>query len=93
MLHDIHLHEIFEHAHLKFTVSGRSKQASKQASKHTYTHAQCSHASVGLELCMYVCMYVSLQNLLIRTIYHSDIYTCSVRHTAASRILHNVYAK
>ena len=53
MLHDINLREIFECAHLKFTVSGRSKQASKQASKQTNIHitharAQCSHASVGL---------------------------------------------
>ena len=47
-MHDIDLREIFECAHLKFTVSGRSKQASKQASKHTHTCAQCSHASVGL---------------------------------------------
>ena len=31
-------------AHLKFSVSGRSKQASID----THTHAQCSHASVGL---------------------------------------------
>ena len=36
MLHDIDFHEIFECAHLKCTVSGRSKQASKQASKQTY---------------------------------------------------------
>ena len=36
--------EIFECAHLKFTVSGRSKQTNK----HTHTSAQCSHASVGL---------------------------------------------
>ena len=34
--------EIFECAHLKLTVSGRSKQASK------HTLPQCSHASVGL---------------------------------------------
>ena len=34
--------EMFECAHLKFTVSGRSK------AKHTHTRAQCSHASVGL---------------------------------------------
>ena len=31
----IDLREIFECAHLKFTVSGRSKQASKQAYTHT----------------------------------------------------------
>ena len=31
-------------AHLKLSVSGRSKQASK----HTHTRAQCTHASVGL---------------------------------------------
>ena len=43
MLH-VNLREIFEYAHLKFTVSGRSKQASK----HTHARAQCSHASVGL---------------------------------------------
>ena len=43
-MHDIDLREIFECTHLKFTVSGRSKQASK----HTHTRAQCSHASVGL---------------------------------------------
>ena len=47
MLH-IDLHEIFEYAHLKFAVSGRSKQASKQASIDIHTRAQCSHASVGL---------------------------------------------
>ena len=43
---DIQFHhrEIFEFAHLKFTVSGRSKQTSID----THTHAQCSHASVGL---------------------------------------------
>ena len=40
VLHDINLREIFEYAHLKFTVSGRCK--------HTHTRAQCSHASVGL---------------------------------------------
>ena len=40
----IDLHEIFECAHLKFTVSGQSKQAHK----HTHTRAQCCHASVGL---------------------------------------------
>ena len=39
--------EIFEHAHLKFTVYGR-KQASKQANKHTHARAQCSHTNVGL---------------------------------------------
>ena len=44
MLYDIDHREIFECAHLKFTVSGRSKQASK----HTHARAQCSHASVGL---------------------------------------------
>ena len=48
MLHDIDLREIFEYAHLKFTVSGRSMAKAKQASKHTHTRAQCSHASVGL---------------------------------------------
>ena len=37
---NVDLREIFEYAHLKFTVSGRSK--------HTHTRAQCSHASVGL---------------------------------------------
>ena len=42
MLHDIDLHKIFEYAHLKFTVGGRSKQAN------IHTRAQCSHASVGL---------------------------------------------
>ena len=41
MLHNIGPRE---YAHLKFTVSGRSKQANK----HTHTRAQCSHASVGL---------------------------------------------
>ena len=41
---DIDLRELFECTHSKFTVSGRSKQASK----HRYTHVQCSHASVGL---------------------------------------------
>ena len=35
----VELREIFECAHLKFMVSGRSKQASKQASKDTHTHA------------------------------------------------------
>ena len=44
MTDDIGLREIFEHAHLKFTVSGLSKQASK----HTHACAQWSHASVGL---------------------------------------------
>ena len=39
MLH-VELHEIFECAHLKFMVSGRSKQVSKQASKHRYTHVR-----------------------------------------------------
>ena len=39
-----HHREIFEWAHLKFTVSGRSKQTSTD----THTRAQCSHASVGL---------------------------------------------
>ena len=34
----------FKHGHLKFLVSGRSKQASK----HTHAYAQWSHASVGL---------------------------------------------
>ena len=43
MLHDID-REIFENTHLKFTVSGQSKQASID----THMHAQCSHASVGL---------------------------------------------
>ena len=33
-LHNIDLREIFEYVHLKFMVSGRSKQASKQP----YTH-------------------------------------------------------
>ena len=41
MVH-VNLREIFECAHLKFTVSGQSKQAS------IHTRAQCSHASVGL---------------------------------------------
>ena len=41
MLH-IDLREIFEYAHLKFTVSGRSKQASKQASIDTHTCAMQS---------------------------------------------------
>ena len=36
--------EIFEHAHLKLTVSGQSKQTSID----THTLPQCSHASVGL---------------------------------------------
>ena len=45
MLHNIiNLREIFECAHLKFTVSGWSKQASID----THTCAQCSDASVGL---------------------------------------------
>ena len=35
MLHDINLCGIFECAHLKFTVSGRSKQASKHSQIHT----------------------------------------------------------
>ena len=48
MLHDVDHREIFECAHLKFMVSGRSKQASKQASIDTHMRAQCSHASVGL---------------------------------------------
>ena len=39
-----HHREIFKYAHLKFTVSGRSKPTNK----HTHTCAQCSHASVGL---------------------------------------------
>ena len=40
--------EIFECAHLKFTVSGRYKQTNQQASIDTHTLPQCSHASVGL---------------------------------------------
>ena len=36
--------EIFECTHLKFTVSGQSKQTSID----THTRVQCSHASVGL---------------------------------------------
>ena len=36
--------EIFGCAHLNFTVSGRSKQASIDI----YTRVQCSHANVGL---------------------------------------------
>ena len=36
MLHNINLREIFECTHLKFTVSGRSKQASNQANIHTH---------------------------------------------------------
>ena len=43
-MHNIDLHEIFECAHLNFTISGRSKDSSK----HTHAHVQCSHASVGL---------------------------------------------
>ena len=43
MVH-VDLREIFECAHLKFTVSGRAKQASID----THTRAQCSHASMGL---------------------------------------------
>ena len=39
-IHDIDLRELFECAHLNFTVSGRSIDR--------YTRAQCSHASVGL---------------------------------------------
>ena len=35
MLHDVDHREIFECAYLKFTVSGRSKQAGKQAQIHT----------------------------------------------------------
>ena len=37
-------HEIFECAHLHFTLSSWSKQTSIDI----YTRAQCSHASVGL---------------------------------------------
>ena len=40
---DIDVHEIFECAHLKFMISGQSKQASKS----THTHVQCGDASVG----------------------------------------------
>ena len=36
--------EMIESAHLKFMVSGQSKQASN----HTHTRVQRSHASVGL---------------------------------------------
>ena len=39
-----HHREIFECAHLKFTVSGRSKQTSVD----THMRVQWSHASVGL---------------------------------------------
>ena len=46
--HELDLRNIKVHAHLKFLVSGQSKQASKQASIDTHTRAQCSHASVGL---------------------------------------------
>ena len=48
--HELDLRNIKVHAHLKFLVSGQSKQASKQASKHRYTHACAmkSHYSVGL---------------------------------------------
>ena len=35
---DIHHREIFECAHLKCTVSGRSKQTNKQTNKQAYTH-------------------------------------------------------
>ena len=45
---DIDLREIFECAHLKFPVSGRSKQAYIHMRIDTHTRAQCSHASVGL---------------------------------------------
>ena len=37
---------MFECPHLKFRVSGRSKQTNKPTSM--YTHAQCNLASVGL---------------------------------------------
>ena len=37
--------EIFECAHLKFTVSGQSKHS---PNKHAHMHVQCSHTSVGL---------------------------------------------
>ena len=44
--------EIFERAHpcahLKFTVSGRSKPTNKHTSIDTHKLPQCSHASVGL---------------------------------------------
>ena len=45
-----HHHEIFECAHLKFTVSGRSKQTSR------YTHAWAmqSHLSTKPMLCMHI---------------------------------------
>ena len=41
-------HEIFKRTHLKFTVSGRSKQTNKRTSIDTHTLLQCSYASVGL---------------------------------------------
>ena len=43
-MHDFDIREIFECAHLKFMVSGRS--IARQIDRHM--HAQCSHASVGL---------------------------------------------
>ena len=44
-----HCREMFECAHLKFTVSGRSKPTNK----HTHTRAQCSHACSGSpQLCL-----------------------------------------
>ena len=48
-LADVHIchvnhREIFKCGHLKFMISGRSKQTNK----HTHTRAQCSHTSVGL---------------------------------------------
>ena len=46
-VHEIDLHEIFECAHLKFTVYGR-KQASKQARTYINTLPQYSSTSVGL---------------------------------------------
>ena len=38
LLHDIDLREVFEFAHLKFPVSGRSKQTIVQAYIHTHIH-------------------------------------------------------
>ena len=43
-MHDIDLREIFECAHLKFTVSGQTIDRYIDV----HARAQCSHASVGL---------------------------------------------
>ena len=75
MLH-VDLREIFEYAHLKFTVSGQSKQVRKQASKQasidTHACAQCSHASVGLAQArpkyptfFHSCFFFGTQNVAI----------------------------